>query len=186
MPGHSDKKMGSGGMDIPAISREEQVMRDLPKGNVPTDMEELKRLNPTMDFRTFDEMEADKAQTLQSDMMMLQKLFEEGDPNMGREVKQMMDMVGAGFTVQEILELMQRLDPRSVVREGENLRAMRTGGPADAIINRIDPQSVIREGGVPMTQGTPMGMGDQMIRDRFGAGALGALNTARRDMGSAT
>ena len=45
MPGHTDKKMGSGGMDIPAISREEQVMRELPKGNVTTTDEELKRLN---------------------------------------------------------------------------------------------------------------------------------------------
>ena len=45
MPGHTDKKMGSGGMDIPAISREEQVMRDLPKGDVTTTDEELKRLN---------------------------------------------------------------------------------------------------------------------------------------------
>ena len=181
-----DNKMGAGGMDIPDISREEQVMRDLPKGNVPTDDAELRRLNPDMDFRTYDQMEADKAKTLQSDMMMLQNLFKNGDPMMGREIKQMMDMVGAGFTVQEILELMQRLDPRSVVREGENLRAMKTGGPADAIIDRIDPQSIVREGGVPMTEGTPMGMGDQMIRDRFGAGALGALNTARRDMGDAT
>ena len=189
MPGHSNKKtgpvMGAGGMDIPDISREEQVMRDLPKGNVPTDMEELKRLNPTMDFRTADEVDADKAKTLQSDMMMLQNLFKNGDPMMGREIKQMMDMVGAGFTVKEILELMQRLDPRSVVREGENLRAMKTGGPADAIIDRIDPQSIVRETGVPMVSGSTMGMGDQMIRDTMGTGALGALNTARRDMGSA-
>ena len=74
MPGHSDKKMGSGGMDIPDISREEQVMRDLPKGDVDVGDEELKRLNPNMDFRTADEMEADKAKTLQSDMMMLQIL----------------------------------------------------------------------------------------------------------------
>lgn len=186
MPGHSDKKMGSGGMDIPDISREEQVMRDLPKGDVNVTDEQLAKLNPDMDFRTADEMEADKARTLQSDMMMLQNLMQNGDPMMGREIKQMMDMVGAGFTVQEILELMQRLDPRSVVREGENLRAMKTGGPADAIIDRIDPQSIVRETGVPMVSGSTMGMGDQMIRNTMGRGALGALDTARRDMGSAT
>ena len=74
------QKMGSGGMDLPAISREEQVMRDLPKGNVATDDEQLKRLNPNMDFRTADEMEADKAQTLQSDMMMLQNLVKNANP----------------------------------------------------------------------------------------------------------
>ena len=186
MPGHSDKKMGSGGMDIPDISREEQVMRDLPKGDVNVTDEQLAKFNPDMDFRTADEMEADKARTLQSDMMMLQNLMQNGDPMMGREIKQMMDMVGAGFTVQEILELMQRLDPRSVVREGENLRAMKTGGPADAIIDRIDPQSIVRETGVPMVSGSTMGMGDQMIRNTMGRGALGALDTARRDMGSAT
>ena len=56
MPGHTDKKMGSGGMDMPDISREEQVMRDLPKGDVDVGDEELKRLNPNMDFRTADEM----------------------------------------------------------------------------------------------------------------------------------
>ena len=94
MPGHTDKKMGSGGMDIPAISREEQVMRDLPKGNETTTDEELRRLNPNMDFRTFDEKEADKAKILQSDMMMLQNLFDNGDPMMGREIKKMMDLVG--------------------------------------------------------------------------------------------
>ena len=109
MPGHSDKKtgpvMGAGGMDIPDISREEQVMRDLPKGNVPTDMEELKRLNPTMDFRTADEVDADKAKTLQSDMMMLQNLFKNGDPMMGREIKQMMDMVVQDLLLRKYLSL---------------------------------------------------------------------------------
>ena len=104
MPGHSDKKMGSGGMDIPTISREEQVMRDLPKGDVTTTDEELKRLNPNMDFRTSDQMEADKAKTLQSDMMMLQNLRQNADPREAMEIQKMMELVGSGFTVQEIFD----------------------------------------------------------------------------------
>ena len=105
MPGHTDKKMGSGGMDIPDISREEQVMRDLPKGDVDVGDEELKRLNPNMDFRTADEMEADKAKTLQSDMMMLQNLMKNASPREAQELQKMMDFVGSGFTVREALTL---------------------------------------------------------------------------------
>ena len=119
MPGHTDKKMGSGGMDIPAISREEQVMRDLPKGDVDVGDEELKRLNPNMDFRTSDQMEADKAKTLQSDMMMLQNLRQNADPREVMEIQKMMELVGSGFTVQEIFDLMKSFDPRSVVRDCE-------------------------------------------------------------------
>tara|TARA_R100000388_G_scaffold17692_1_gene13715 strand:+ start:231 stop:719 length:489 start_codon:yes stop_codon:yes gene_type:complete len=137
MPGHSDKKagpsMGAGGMDIPDISREEQVMRDLPKGNVPTDMEELKRLNPTMDFRTADEVQAQKTKTLQSDMMMLQNLFQNGDPMMGEQIKKLMDMVGAGFTLEEVLGLINSIDPRSVVRQDE--MPMGVDNQADAMRN---------------------------------------------------
>ena len=141
MPGHTDKKMGSGGMDIPAISREEQVMRDLPKGNVTTTDEQLQQLNPNMDFRTFDQMEADKAKTLQSDMMMLQNLVKNANPREAQEIRKMMEFVGSGFTVQEVFDLLksfdpqmnmprnmgQMLDPRSVVREGEMRNTMQQG-----------------------------------------------------------
>ena len=115
MPGHTDKKMGSGGMDIPAISREEQVMRELPKGNVTTTDEELKRLNPNMDFRTSDQMEADKAKTLQSDMMMLQNLLQNATDAEAQEIRKMMDFVGSGFTVQQVFDLMKSFNTTGVV-----------------------------------------------------------------------
>ena len=182
MPGHTDKKMGSGGMDIPAISREEQVMRDLPKGDVTTTDEELKRLNPNMDFRTSDQMEADKAKTLQSDMMMLQNLRQNADPREASEIQKMMELVGSGFTVQEIFDLMKSFDPRSVVRKGE--MPMGVDSQADAMMNMprnmgqmLDPRSVVREGEM---------MGAPMIQNTMGRGALGALGSARRDMGNAT
>ena len=141
MPGHTDKKMGSGGMDIPAISREEQVMRDLPKGNVTTTDEQLQQLNPNMDFRTSDQMEADKAKTLQSDMMMLQNLAKNATDAEAQEIRKMMEFVGSGFTMQEVFDLLksfdpqmnmprnmgQMLDPRSVVREGEMRNTMQQG-----------------------------------------------------------
>ena len=190
MPGHTDKKMGSGGMDIPAISREEQVMRDLPKGDVDVGDEELKRLNPNMDFRTADEMEADKAKTLQSDMMMLQNLMKNASPREAQELQKMMDFVGSGFTVQEKFDLMKSFDPRSVVREGE--MPMGVDSQADAMMNMprdmgqmLDPTSVVREGEM-MGRAPTDAMGAPMIPNTMGRGALGALGSARRDMGSAT
>lgn len=182
MPGHSDKKMGSGGMDIPAISREEQVMRDLPKGNVTTTDEQLQQLNPNMDFRTSDQMEADKAKTLQSDMMMLQNLVKNANPREAQEIRKMMEFVGSGFTVQEVFDLLKSFDPQSVVRQGE--MPMGVDSQADAMMNMptnmgqmLDPRSVVREGEM---------MGAPMIQNTMGRGALGALGSARRDMGNAT
>ena len=187
MPGHTDKKMGSGGMDIPAISREEQVMRDLPKGNETTTDEELRRLNPNMDFRTFDEKEADKAKILQSDMMMLQNLFDNGDPMMGREIKKMMDLVGSGFTVQEIFDLMKSFDPRSVVREGETMNMKATDNQTNAIMKMLDPRSVVREGEMigrnPTDEMMRNPMSEQALRGALGG--IGAVPTTR-DMGDAT
>ena len=163
MPGHSDKKdMGDEGMkpmDMPDISREEQVMRDLPKGDVAVPDEELKRLNPNMDFRTADEMEADKAKTLQSDMMMLQNLMKNASPREAQELQKMMDFVGSGFTVREVFDFLRSFDPQSVIRQGE--MPMGVDSQADA-------------------------MGAPMIPNTMGRGALGALGSARRDMGSAT
>jgi len=182
MPGHTDKKMGSGGMDIPAISREEQVMRDLPKGNVTTTDEQLQQLNPNMDFRTSDQMEADKAKTLQSDMMMLQNLVKNANPREAQEIRKMMEFVGSGFTVQEVFDLLKSFDPQSVVRQGE--MPMGVDSQADAMMNMptnmgqmLDPRSVVREGEM---------MGAPMIQNTMGRGALGALGSARRDMGNAT
>ena len=192
MPGHTDKKMGSGGMDIPDISREEQVMRDLPKGDVDVTDEELKRLNPNMDFRTADEMEADKARTLQSDMMMLQNLMKNASPREAQELQKMMDFVGSGFTVREVFDFLKNFDPRSVVREGEMMGMKDMDNQADAMMNMprnmgqmLDPRSVVREGEM-MGRAPTDAMGAPMIQNTMGRGALGALGSARRDMGSAT
>ena len=173
---NENKMMGAGGMDIPAISREEQVMRDLPKGNVATDDAELRRLNPNMDFRTADEMEADKAKTLQSDMMMLQNLIKNATPKEAQELMKVMDMVGAGFTVREVFDVMKSFDPQSVVRQGEMPTDSMTNMPRN-MGQMLDPRSVVREGEM---------MGAPMIQNTMGRGALGALGSARRDMGSAT
>jgi len=182
MPGHTDKKMGSGGMDIPAISREEQVMRDLPKGDVTTTDEELRRLNPNMDFRTADEMEADKARTLQSDMMMLQNLRQNADPREVREIERMMDLVGSGITVREIFDLMKSFDPQSVVRQGE--MPMGLDRQADSMMNMprnmgqmLDPRSVVREGEMRNTMQQQGAMGALQ--------GIGAVPTSR-NMGDAT
>ena len=192
MPGHTDKKMGSGGMDIPDISREEQVMRDLPKGDVDVTDEELKRLNPNMDFRTADEMEADKTRTLQSDMMMLQNLMKNASPREAQELQKMMDFVGSGITVQEVFDLLRGFDPRSVVRQGEMMGMNDMDNQADAMMNMprnmgqmLDPRSVVREGEM-MGRAPTDAMGAPMIQNTMGRGALGALGSARRDMGSAT
>jgi len=181
MPGHTDKKMGSGGMDIPAISREEQVMRDLPKGDVTTTDEELRRLNPNMDFRTSDQMEADKAKTLQSDMMMLQNLAKNATDAEAQEIRKMMEFVGSGFTVQEVFDLLKSFDPQSVVRQGE--MPMGVDSQADAMMNMprnmgqmLDPRSVVREGEMRNT----------MQQGAMGAlGGIGAVPTSRM-MGSGT
>ena len=183
MPGHTDKKMGSGGMDIPDISREEQVMRDLPKGDVDVTDEELKRLNPNMDFRTADEMEADKARTLQSDMMMLQNLMKNASPREAQELQKMMDFVGSGITVQEVFDLLRGFDPRSVVRQGEMMGMNDMDNQADAMMNMprnmgqmLDPRSVVREGEMRNT----------MQQGAMGAlGGIGAVPTSRM-MGDAT
>ena len=190
MPGHTDKKMGSGGMDIPDISREEQVMRDLPKGDVNVTDEQLAKLNPDMDFRTADEMEADKARTLQSDMMMLQNLMKNASPREAQELQKMMDFVGSGFTVREVFDFLRSFDPQSVIRQGE--MPMGVDSQADAMMNMprdmgqmLDPTSVVREGEM-MGRAPTDAMGAPMIPNTMGRGALGALGSARRDMGSAT
>ena len=171
MPGHTDKKMGSGGMDIPAISREEQVMRDLPKGNVTTTDEELKRLNPNMDFRTSDQMEADKAKTLQSDMMMLQNLAKNATDAEAQEIRKMMEFVGSGFTVQEVFDLMKSFNTDGVV-----MPMTRQGKMPSDMGQMLDPRSVVREGEMRNT----------MQQGAMGAlGGIGAVPTSRM-MGSGT
>lgn len=198
MPGHTDKKMGSGGMDIPAISREEQVMRDLPKGDVTTTDEELKKLNPNMDFRTADEMEADKARTLQSDMMMLQNLIKNASPTEAQELMKVMDMVGAGFTVQEVFDVLKSFDPKSVVRQGEMPTRMMNPRTGDSVMS-MDMGKSMESGMIPMPmpttrQGEMIGRNpmDEMMREpmseqalRGALGGIGAVPTSR-NMGDAT
>lgn len=172
MPGHTDKKMGSGGMDIPAISREEQVMRELPKGNVTTTDEELKRLNPNMDFRTSDQMEADKAKTLQSDMMMLQNLLQNATDAEAQEIRKMMDFVGSGFTVQQVFDLMKSFNTSGVV-----MPMTRQGKMPSDMGQMLDPRSVVREGEMIGRAPTDAMMG--------ALGGIGAVPTSR-NMGDAT
>jgi hypothetical protein len=169
MPGHTDKKMGSGGMDIPAISREEQVMRDLPKGNVTTTDEQLQQLNPNMDFRTSDQMEADKAKTLQSDMMMLQNLAKNATDAEAQEIRKIMEFVGAGFTVQQVFDLM-----KSFNTQGVGMPMMNT---QQNMGQMLDPRSVVREGEMIGRAPTDAMMG--------ALGGIGAVPTSR-NMGNAT
>jgi|TARA_R100000081_G_C4740735_1_gene128770 hypothetical protein len=85
-------------------------------------------------------------------------------------------------------ELMKQLDPRSVVREGESMNAMGTGGPADAIMNTMgNPADFVGSrtmmapnmplqgrtgalgalgGGMPMQRGMTPEMREEMIRNR--------------------
>jgi hypothetical protein len=169
---NENKMMGAGGMDIPAISREEQVMRDLPKGNVTTTDEELKRLNPNMDFRTSDQMEADKAKTLQSDMMMLQNLMKNATDAEAQEIRKMMDFVGSGFTVQQVFDLM-----KSFNTEGVAMPMPRQGRMPSDMGQMLDPRSVVREGEMIGRAPTDAMMG--------ALGGIGAVPTSR-NMGDAT
>ena len=158
-------------MDIPAISREEQVMRDLPKGNVTTTDEQLQQLNPNMDFRTSDQMEADKAKTLQSDMMMLQNLAKNATDAEAQEIRKMMEFVGSGFTVQEVFDLLKSFDT-----EGVAMPMPRQGRMPSDMGQMLDPRSVIREGEMRNT----------MQQGAMGAlGGIGAVPTSRM-MGSGT
>ena len=147
----------------------------MPKGNVATDDAELKRLNPNMDFRTADEREADKAKTLQSDMMMLQNLIKNATPKEAQELMKVMDMVGAGFTVREVFDVMKSFDPQSVVRQGEMPTDSMTNMPRN-MGQMLDPRSVVREGEMRNT----------MQQGAMGAlGGIGAVPTSRM-MGSGT
>ena len=128
-------------------------------------------------------MEADKAKTLQSDMMMLQNLRQNADPREVREIERMMDLVGSGITVREIFDLMKSFDPQSVIRQGEmpsNMGQM------------LDPRSVVREGEMQMPKMIGRNPTDEMMRKpmseqtlRGALGGIGSVPTSR-NMGDAT
>ena len=108
-----------------------------------------------MDFRTADEMEADKAKTLQSDMMMLQNLIKNATPKEAQELMKVMDMVGAGFTVQEVFDVLKSFDPRRNMLATDNLtneimKQMGAGG-----MDIPDSKSVVREGEMPTRMMNP-------------------------------